>query len=181
MFHWIFWIVVLYWTFRLRREIFKFLYNYYLVFDHILFTVHYDKYTSKIITKEQYEQICKYANISYDYIFFLMREHFINELECGKLTECAGNNVILTYYKTDVKYKLIIPKGKRGPKDIQAFFNEDETRDLTENIRPYLGPYGNFHGIQTTPKMLGFDFPIIVKYSQGRRKYMENEIISVML
>src|SRR5580698_2754383 len=119
MFYWILYGMICYWIIRLRREICSLIYDYYLIFKHLLFVIYYDKYTSKIVTKEQFDKLCLYVDIAYDYIIFSIREYFIKEFECGKLVEFNEHNMILYYYKADVRYSIIIPTGRRGPKDIQ--------------------------------------------------------------
>ena len=80
----------------------------------------------------------------------------------------------MDYYDGETKYSVRFPK-KRGPcpffrvehvrkesiREVEpdSFFICASTQitDLTEEIRKFAGPCHNFHGIQTTPKMLGYD------------------------
>ena len=61
------------------------------------------------------------------------------------------NTYELTYMLNDNTYKILV-KTNIGPqpKIIQALDELDN--DITETIRPFFGPIGNFHGITYTPK-----------------------------
>jgi uncharacterized protein DUF5772 len=57
---------------------------------------------------------------------------------------------------------------------------DQEYTNITHKIRPYLGPYGNFHGIPTTPLMLGITNKIRVTYKNKEQKlYGSEDAISV--
>ena len=51
-------------------------------------------------------------------------------------------------------YKILIPR-KRGPCQIVDITDQDGN-DVKDQILQFLGPGYNFHGIPTTPKMLGY-------------------------
>ncbi len=71
-------------------------------------------------------------------------------------------------------YRIVYPR-KRGPRTISEIYTLDGS--ISENLLvSYLGPYGNFHGIPTTPKMLGTDL-IVVEYMNGLKKTYENDQI----
>ena len=61
------------------------------------------------------------------------------------------NTYELTYFLNGNTYKMFI-KTNLGPqpKIIQALDSADD--DITDKLRPYLGPGGNFHGLKYKPK-----------------------------
>ena len=121
------------------------------------------------------------------YFAFLLnkiRVKVVNYLESGSLTE-KGNTAELVYYKNGKKYCIIIPTVK-GPKSrkiksislrnfyddklefVTSDINTCNSRHFNEDIAQYIGPYGNFHGIPTTPKMLGLTESVVVHYKDDQ-------------
>lgn len=60
----------------------------------------------------------------------------------------------LIYHDGSYVYTIRFPK-QRGPKPFVKVIDENGN-DVTDVINKFLGPHNNFHGIPTTPKMLGF-------------------------
>ena len=60
------------------------------------------------------------------------------------------NTYILSYILHDNEYKMVI-KIARGPSPILSIKNEDN-KDLTDIILPYLGPKNDWHNNKFTPK-----------------------------
>lgn len=86
-------------------------------------------------------------------------------LETGLLSSSSTEHN-LVYYDGPLKYSVRFPK-KRGPCPYGLitttgnrqgrFQSMDQTPfDVTEEVRVFAGPSHNFHGIPTTPKMLGY-------------------------
>jgi len=87
------------------------------------------------------------------------------------------------YYKDDKKYKIAIPSVK-GVNKRQILRIEQSglinDRIDGDELLSYLGPYGNFHGISTTPRMMGLDNPVIVTYKNGTQvEYKIDEVIGL--
>lgn len=100
---------------------------------------------------------------------------FLQKLGIGIL----DNNTIY-YYSCGKFYKVRIPKN-RFPNRILGFetYTDFVWEDISENVMECLGKSKNFHGIPTTPKLLGYS-NIKVLYTNGNEKiFDENEIIEI--
>lgn len=127
--------------------------------------------------------IVSYAQLIYAYIVYRFKMFLINTFELGKLSEIKPSRsllgeVELSYYTNDNSlYKIIITKPKRGPRPISKMVYrpfQNISRDVTEEMRVYMGPYGNFHGCPVTPRLLGLtDGELEVYYSQGCSKIFQ--------
>ena len=88
----------------------------------------------------------------------------------------------LGYYHDSKLYRIVYPK-RRGARPIVNVTTSDDV-DITKEILETMGPSNNFHGIPTTPRMLGYsskevDF-IKVKYKNGMiRTYQDDNVISL--
>lgn len=60
----------------------------------------------------------------------------------------------INYYHGFRYYKIRTPR-VRGPCKFDKVFDQCDN-DVTEKIKQYAGPSHNFHGIPTTPGMLGY-------------------------
>jgi hypothetical protein len=86
----------------------------------------------------------------------------------------------LEYYYGSKRYRVIYPK-RRGPRPFTQVTTSDDV-DITNEIYEAMGPANNFHGIPTTPKMLGYPSTeveyIKMKYKDGSiREYRDSDII----
>lgn len=64
----------------------------------------------------------------------------------------------LTYYLSEKEYTVRFPKA-RGPSRLQSvllYRDGHYDKDVTLEVRRYMGPSNNFHGIPTTPSFLGY-------------------------
>jgi hypothetical protein len=140
----------------------------------------YDNYTSKIITLENWDTIKSYIKIGCAYVIFKIRNFVTQYTESGKVEDLIINNQgysVITYYRGDEKYKLITPKGNKGPRSIVSI-TDCFSNNVIEKVHIYLGPYGNFHGLHLTPKMMNLNSPIKIGYRNGiTLSYDENEFI----
>ena len=74
-------------------------------------------------------------------------------------------------------YKIIIPR-KRGPCLIDTITDGQEV-DITKHIFTFMGPSYNFHGIDITPKLLGYEKLNFYFTSGEKRIFKDNEKIIV--
>jgi hypothetical protein len=85
----------------------------------------------------------------------------------------------LTYKYNNNMYKIRIPK-RHAPSDIEYISGTTPNGtewECDDEIRAFMGPSHNFHGIPTTPKMLGYSV-LVFEHVDGRSEtYGENEII----
>lgn len=122
----------------------------------------------------------------YNYFLLRCRLFFTSLFESGHVENCGRYNKI-TYFIRDTKY-VIITKIKRGIRDVSYVYDGnfkdgdieyDQSKDITEKISMYMGPYKDFHKIPTTPSMLGYTH-LTVKYKNGIiRNFSHNEVIIV--
>ena len=84
----------------------------------------------------------------------------------------GGNRYLITYIIKGKTYKIIINL-KRGPRGILLVSDENE-KDVSDLIFPYLGPNENFHGQLYTPNF--FDRKeLIFELSNGSEKIFRND------
>ena len=86
-------------------------------------------------------------------------------------TRINKTNIELHYYFKDIPYKVIFPKviGQRTISHIDSICGVD--------LMDTLGPFGNFHNIPTTPKLLGYPEGVVVHRRDGRNETFTNEEI----
>jgi len=118
----------------------------------------------------------------FDFILYKCRIVSTEMFENGLVLD-KGNTIEIVYYLRDTRYVIVVKKN-RGPRSITKVVKIDGV-DITDEIRQKLGPYGGFHNIPTTPKMLGYSDGIEVLYRLSRSsetkrwvKYYEDDIIS---
>lgn len=63
-----------------------------------------------------------------------------------------GDSYEVTYFIQGNKYKMRIPYKDVSPSSVFIIMGDNDI-DLTEDIEPFFGPYGDFHGKVTTPSM----------------------------
>lgn len=115
------------------------------------------------------------TNIISEFLTFRIRSYLSEKLESGHLSK-GGNRIgDLVYYDVDRKFRVRFPK-QRGVRQIINVTCENG-EDITPYIFEVLGPGNNFHGIPTTPKILGYDF-LSVRYRNGDEiDFRDDEII----
>lgn len=120
---------------------------------------------------------------------FQLRNQASLHLESGLLTN-LGNAYNLDYYDGSTKYSVRFPK-KRGPcpfskveyvkeeciRDSDGVTSVAYIIDVTEKIRKFAGPCHNFHGIETTPKMLGYKSLTFYFRTDNEVTFSENQPI----
>lgn len=123
-------------------------------------------------------------------VVYKFRNTFISIFESGETIFNEKNQTMeLTYYKDSVKYKIITPvkKGLRPIKNISLkscdiLIDIQQDQKMIESIHQFMGPYGNFHGISMTPKMMSVDRPLIVTYRNNKvKEYDVNDVIELIV
>lgn len=82
-----------------------------------------------------------------------IRNYFIHRFECGSLHK-EGKTFRLTYYIDSTRYCIAFPV-HRGPSRVVWIENECG-EDVSKDVWEKMGPCHNFHGIPTTPELLGY-------------------------
>ena len=112
-----------------------------------------------------------------DFCMLKLRTKISNSLETGLLIKPSKYHFYdLIYYDDLNRYIVRFPK-VRGPSNISQILTNDVI-DVTNKVKEYMGPSHNFHGIPTTPDMLGFDSLTFVMIDGATIKFEQNEEIT---
>jgi len=87
----------------------------------------------------------------------------------------------VSYQYNDMEYKIRCKYSRKRINilEIGGIKNEGDAEiDILNEIKPYMGPHTNFHGIRTTPKDLGY-FSIVFTLLGGdvKRFELDEEIV----
>ena len=110
----------------------------------------------------------------FSYTLYKIKLMFINSNSVVISKTCSE----ITYYRGITQYKLRYPRNITGPRKIRKIITSSGT-DITDIIFKYMGPDKDFHGIKTTPKLLGYQENIIVEYINKVVEYKPDEHIEV--
>jgi hypothetical protein len=100
----------------------------------------------------------------------------IRKYEKCKETTSQEHNII-EYVCNGSKYAMVFPH-VRGPRKWKAVYDE-KNHDVTDHIIKLSGMCHNFHGIPTTPAMLGYTMLTFVLRNNDEYSVYSNEIIDV--
>lgn len=112
--------------------------------------------------------------------WYSFKKYFYTNYICvGFLKQISRNVSSVSYTNFDETFTIVFPK-KRGRNPVKKVMcdGEDKTRDIFSK----MGPYYNFHGIPTTPNMLGYTNMIFTKIRPvgtggNEKKFSEDETI----
>lgn len=90
----------------------------------------------------------------FQYVIYKIRKFFSFHLESGKV-DFSPKHIDVTYYEGDRKFIIRFPR-KRGAGNIVCV-TDSSGKNITSDIIKYAGPCENFHGIETTPGLLGYE------------------------
>lgn len=133
--------------------------------------------TSAIYNKQRYSSIIRKRRMIKGSIYSSLKAAFLlklrywasQNLDLGKL-EVKPTHYEIVYYVGSQRYKIFFSK-KRGPKEIVSattLSNSDEPgKDVTNELFEAMGPSKNFYGIETTPKLLGYNEGLKITYRRG--------------
>lgn len=122
-----------------------------------------------------YDNFVYIANFSRDYFLYKTRMYFTSIFSSGIVERKDKIPYIdITYYDDQSMHIVRFPK-KRGPRSFIRVYDEN-SNDVTERITLFMGPCHNFHGIPTTPKMLGHN---LLKFTgiKGDKTYRRDDLI----
>lgn len=124
------------------------------------------------LSQPYHDMILRAAILAKDLTRYKCRHYTATYFENGITTDVPANNTLeIKYYLRDIPYTIVVPK-KRGPHAISRVLDIND-ENITDLVRPKLGPCGNFHGIPTTPKMLGYHDGLFVCYRQGAKTFYQ--------
>ena len=108
-----------------------------------------------------------YKDVSFwtlvQFIVYKLKTYIKSLVNDVVLTQVNNDSYHVTYYENERKYCIAFPK-KRGPKKIVQVNTMDINGNLvniTDKFFEFMGPCNNFHGIKTTPKLLGYNNVIL--------------------
>ncbi len=115
--------------------------------------------------------------VIFDLCMLKLRTKVATLLSIGLLTKYRGGvHTDLTYFDGAEKYIIRFIK-KRGSYPFNKVWDESNI-DVTIPVKIFAGPDGIFHGIPTTPKMLGYtSLTFDVVSADANIKYTETDII----
>ena len=133
----------------------------------------------------RYKKIKKniiYFKLITDYIYFRFKYILLSSFNIGISTSFKDKIELYFYHGTE-KYKIIFPKKRiRTITDVVLRNNKDYEQNITKEFLKLLGPGFNFYGIQTTPKLLGYNDSsvLIIKYRNDKEiVYNSGDIILI--
>ncbi len=97
----------------------------------------------------------------------------------NSLTKVTSNVYTLDYKYLGKPYSLLL-KVRRGPRQIQSIV-DDEGNDVTEEVRPFLGPNENGHllHVPVTPILMGYPSLTLHTLKGETRTFRGEECIAV--
>lgn len=99
-----------------------------------------------------------------NYLFYRTRVAILTYLDIGIAVDNSQNGTFkVNYYMNDTLYTIVVKKNRL--RCITHILYDDV--DIVAKLRSYMGPYGDFHGIPTTPKMIGFNKNLTVAYKNA--------------
>jgi len=114
-----------------------------------------------------------------DYIIFKLRLTMTKYLESGLLSSSTSHYELI-YFSGTQKYRILFPK-KRGPKSVTKVVTHCDiiTKDVTCHILECMGPSHNFHGISTTPFLLGYKNLTFILRNGTELIFTDKELIKI--
>jgi len=110
-----------------------------------------------------------------DYKLVIQTLYEMKKQEEFSLKKISQVHAVLSYTLNGLKYKILL-RLKRGPKNISLITTGDGI-DVTEKVRPYLGPSEDCHQTQITPACLGYD-TLIFQSRDSIHVYQSDQRIS---
>lgn len=126
----------------------------------------------------------QYLSLSFLWRLFLvkLRVWFTDRTKSGLLRSVDSKTYELAYYHGLTPYVVRFPKS-RGPSRIQMITSKkkgiaiddahSQSTNVTDQVRMYMGPANNFHGIPTTPSSLGYANALIFTMMDGSERTFE--------
>lgn len=112
----------------------------------------------------------------FQYLYFRTRNWTVHFFDTGKL-ERSRNNYTVTYYDGDTKYKICFPKKTTIRQIVEV--RTDEGEDITSKFLQFMGVKHNFHGIPTSPELLGYKSLMVTYRDDSVKKFDGKDIITL--
>jgi hypothetical protein len=109
-----------------------------------------------------------------DYRMVIRTLYDIKKQDEVSVEKISATRAVLSYTLNGLQYKILL-RLKRGPKNIQLILT-GEGVDVTEKVRPYLGPSEDCHQTPLTPGCLGYD-TLVFQLKDGIHVYCSDQAI----
>ena len=119
---------------------------------------------------------CKITCISLQMIFKMLWINFLQWANNTVQIHHKGSTV-LSYVLHGNLYKILI-KHKKGPKPVLMVLDHDG-EDVTQEVIPYMGTDGAWHGVTYQPSFWGKKMLIFEMASGEQKKFGEHEPITI--
>lgn len=112
------------------------------------------------------------------YYWVKIRDGISNMLGVGvDLTKTTKEHMHIQYNLGENNHKIMLPINY-GPSPFFKFFHRD--KDVSHDIKPYVGPHGNFHGVSYTPSMFGYDkLTVVYRKNSVTITYEKDDVITL--
>lgn len=164
-----------------------------IIFTPILLFVHYrgldflgDVYQTgkeKINRLRELRKMAKDNNISIKKVVWTVLSTVYSLLyysllqKINKTVKKIDKNTYEVTYSIGGKVYKFNTKARRGMSDVLQIVSGDQ--DVTEEIEPFLGPKGDFHGLEYTPASFGFNTLTFNMVSGDVLTFTENTVLKL--
>lgn len=110
-------------------------------------------------------------------VFYKYKEEFLQH-QFG-IVKMINGNMCVHYYKNHTLYGIIVKNNEKKKRNILVF--DQNEKDVTEDIKKYMGFNNDFHNSKLTPKDLGYNKLLFyVKSGDQENEYIfeDDEIIN---
>ena len=115
-----------------------------------------------------------------EFALFKARLWATRTLESGLLT-ADKRSYELIYYDGDRRFRVRFPKNRSIRQIVKVSTGADFNTDITSEFWEVLGPGHNFHGILSTPALLGWPGGLKVRYRNGVECiYSSDDVINLL-
>jgi hypothetical protein len=119
-------------------------------------------------------------NILYQYVAYFVNKYWNNPNYVPH--PIHRNKYFVTYEFEGKPYNILVCK-KRGPAKITSIYGNKEYEDsenVYDEIKKYLGPNYDFHGIKYTPKCLGYYSLTFYFSDDTEQTFVDDQVINLL-
>lgn len=97
----------------------------------------------------------------------------------SNLEKLSRHKYVCKYQYQDYVYKIPLTI-QRGPTNIVSVIDTIHNQDVTDQVKPYLDPNGNCHGLSLTAQDIGYIKLCILTHDGQMHTFEKNQIIRVV-
>ncbi len=94
----------------------------------------------------------------------------------GSSVEKGKDSYTITYIYNAKEYKILC---KRDRYNRILHIRDEHKKEVSDHVKPYMGPFLNFHNIPTTPSDLGYKLLTFYMLRGEPKTYNEKDIITI--